>query len=312
MSPFLSSFLPILLLPLEVHSTGASAFVSSPRIAGVSSTTFQTQPSSTTGPLEQQTSPINYNNAAISHTRMCASTGSGFGSSKPPKKKKVRSTPSSPSAKVELFELQELRAQLETLLTENILYQNLAKEKREELTKYVNAVVEKSDSPINFSAKGGDTMGTARFVAGVEGKSWRMVFSTNPASEGDAAGPGDLPFGSTVILRIGEFFGTEGKLDYLLKFSKQVMGLNELTAKSSCSIDIGPVNPGLFSFQYEDIKTNIFGMSNLPVGFFGMLKGRVNYIDTVWFDGERWIERTYLENGDVVYSVYVRDVEDEK
>lgn len=53
-------------------------------------------------------------------------------------------------------------------------------------------------------------------------------------------------------------------------------------------------------------------MSNLPVGFFGLLKGRVNYIDTVWFDGERWIERNYLENGDVVYSVYVRDVEDEK
>ena len=43
-----------------------------------------------------------------------------------------------------------------------------------------------------------------------------------------------------------------------------------------------------------------------------MLKGRVNYIDTVWFDGERWIERNYRENGDVVYSVYVRDTEDEK
>ena len=53
-------------------------------------------------------------------------------------------------------------------------------------------------------------------------------------------------------------------------------------------------------------------MSNLPVAFFGLLKGRVNYIDTVWFDGERWIERNYLESGDVVYNVYVRDVEDEK
>ena len=43
-------------------------------------------------------------------------------------------------------------------------------------------------------------------------------------------------------------------------------------------------------------------MSNLPVGFFGLLKGRVTNIDTVWFDGERWIERNYIENGDVVYN----------
>ena len=76
-------------------------------------------------------------------------------------------------------------------------------------------------------------------------------------------------------------------------------------------VQIGSINPGLLTFKYEDIKTNIFGMSNLPVGFFGLLKGRVNYVDTIWFDGERWIERNYLENGDVVYSVYVRDLEDE-
>ncbi len=75
---------------------------------------------------------------------------------------------------------------------------------------------------------------------------------------------------------------------------------------------IGPVNPGLLTYRYKDIKTHVFGISNLPVGLFGLLKGRVNYIDTVWFDGERWIERNYLENGDVVYSVYVRDMEDEK
>ena len=159
-------------------------------------------------------------------------------------------------------------------------------------------------------------MGTAKFVAGVEGKSWRMVFSTAASSNnnegGNEKGAGDLPYGSTVLLRIGEFTGSEGKLDYVLKFSKRVLGLNELVAKSSCSVDIGPVNPGLFTFQYEDLKTNVFGMDNLPVGFFGLLKGRVNCIDTVWFDGERWIERNYSEDGDVVYSVYVRDVEDEK
>lgn len=166
-------------------------------------------------------------------------------------------------------------------------------------------------------------MGTAQFVAGLENRSWRMVFVTDGggdasganAGEGESAAtsnPSELPYGSTVILRMKEFMGADGTLDYVLKFSKRVLGLNELVAKSTCSVDIGPINPGVLSFQYQDIKTNVFGISDLPVGFFGLLKGRVNYIDTVWFDGERWIERNYLENGDVVYSVYVRDEEDEK
>ena len=77
-------------------------------------------------------------------------------------------------------------------------------------------------------------------------------------------------------------------------------------------LQIGPVNPGLFTFEYEDIKTNVFGIANIPVGFFGLLKGRVSCIDTVWFDGEHWIERNYRQDGDVVYSVYIRDTADEE
>lgn len=174
-----------------------------------------------------------------------SSSGSGFGSSnnKPPptssssKKKKRRQEPNT----TELFELQELRAQLDTILKQNILLQNLSAEKRQELSNYVQAVVEKTESPIDFAGKSGNTMGTAKFVAGVENKSWRMVFSTDNSSEGNEgenAAAGELPYGSTVILRIGEFMGTEGNLDYVLKFSKRVLGLNELVAKSSCSVDV--------------------------------------------------------------------------
>ena len=250
------------------------------------------------------------------HVRLQLAAGSGFGSGSKGKQRPTTSNSSSGlSSDNELFELQELRAQLQTMIKQDILYQNLSVEKREELTGYVRAVVEKSQSPIDF--KGGG-MGTAQFVAGIESRSWRMLFSTDPSNGDDeSSGEGSssrasLPFGSQVLLRIGEFVGCEGKLDYVLKFSKQVMGLNELVAKSTCSIDIGPVNPGLFTFQYTDIKTNVFGMSNVPVGFFGLLKGRLNYIDTVWFDKTHWIERTYLEDGTVVFSVYVRDIEDEK
>jgi len=235
-------------------------------------------------------------------------SGSGFGSSS---KKSAPSNKPSSSSK-ELFELQELRAQLQTILKQKILYQSLSTEKRKELTKYVKAVVEKTDSPVDYSGNI-SSMGTAQFVVGVEGKSWRMVFSTdnNEESVDSAGSAGKLPFGSTVLMRIGNFVGCEGKMDYVLKFSKQILGLNELVAKSTCSVDVGSVNPGLFTFQYDDIKTNVFGVSNVPVGFFGLLKGRMNYIDTAWFDGERWIERNYLENGDVVYSVYLRDLLDE-
>ena len=259
-------------------------------------------------------SPTNISDKDYTTTQLYAGSGFGSKSSSPSSSSSKPASTKSTNKPKELFELQELSAQLETIKKQNILLQNLSKEKSEELSNYVKAVVDKTDSPIDTKT----SFGTAKFVAQVENKSWRMIFSTDSSntdgidkSKGDVA-PGELPYGSTVILRIGEFMGTDGSLDYVLKFSKRVLGLNELVAKSSCSVDIGPVNPGVFTFTYEDIKTNIFGVSNLPVGFFGLLKGRVNYIDTVWFDGERWIERNYLENGDVIYSVYVRETDDEK
>ena len=172
-----------------------------------------------------------------------ATSGSGFGSSKKKKSRRyVEEKGGGPTATTELFELQELRAQLQTMLKEDLQYQTLSTEKREELTKYVTAVVAKSQSPIDFSGKI-DKMGTAKFVAGVESKSWRMIFSTDPngGEEGDNGGA-ELPYGSTVVMRIGEFMGCEGNMDYVLKFSKQIMGLRELVAKSTCSVDVSSRN----------------------------------------------------------------------
>jgi len=189
--------------------------------------------SSLTLPARSATNTCLYYNAS-------PSSGSGFGS------KKKRSSPgtAAASSSTELFELQELRAQIQTILKQDLQYQSLSREKRDELTKYVNAVVEKTQSPIDFSGKK-DKMGTARFVAGVEGKSWRMVFSTDPSSDGEQDSDGkssdggtELPYGSSVVLRVGEFMGCEGTLDYVLKFSKQIMGLRELVAKSTCSVDV--------------------------------------------------------------------------
>jgi hypothetical protein len=258
---------------------------------------------------------------------------------------------SSSSSTTELFEYQELRAQLTTMVRQNISYQTLTYEKSVELSDYVKTVVGQLDSPIDFtggSSSGSGSsngMGTAYFVAGLENKSWRMIFTTSTTTTATSASDDnksssstsnsnsssknddiELPYGSSIVLRIGSFMGTRGTLDYVIKWNNNSsnnnkrknnnpmmgLGLKELVAKSSCSIDIGPINPGLLTYQYQDIKTNIFGLTNIPVGFFGLLKGRISYIDTVWFDGERWIERNYSTNGDVIYSVYVRDVDDEK
>ena len=41
-----------------------------------------------------------------------------------------------------------------------------------------------------------------------------------------------------MLLRVRQFAGTEGKLDYVLKFSERVLGLNELVAKSACRVDV--------------------------------------------------------------------------
>lgn len=137
-----------------------------------------------------------------------------------------------------MFELQELRAQLQTILKQNIPFQSLSNEKREELTKYVFTIIDRTESPINVSGRDGNTMGIAKFVVGIENKSWRMVFTTNGGISNSNNGAASLPAGSTVILRVGEFLGMQGKLDYVLKYGERIMGLNELVAKSTCSVDV--------------------------------------------------------------------------
>ena len=45
--------------------------------------------------------------------------------------------------------------------------------------------------------------------------------------------------------------GCEGNLDYVLKFSKQIMGLRELVAKSTCSVDVS-VFKLIVAFHFTD------------------------------------------------------------
>ena len=165
-----------------------------------------------------------------------SSLAEGFG-------KNIKPSQTKSSSKQELFELQELRAQLQTITDKNMLYQSLSPDKRNELTKYVNAIIDRSDSPVDVTGKV-NALGPMQFVAGIENKSWRMVFSTNNESDGSEKNnnASELPYGSTVVFRIGELNGAKGNLDYVLKFSKQIMGLKELVAKSTCEVDVSHVD----------------------------------------------------------------------
>ena len=189
------------------------------------------------------------------------------------------------------FEYQELRAQLTTMLKQKIRPKMLAAEKREELESYLTKILLNRPSPIPLKSLGDDR---AKVLYG----KWILIFSS------EAATLGDLPRDATVELVLREDF----KCDYKLTFAK-TLGLKSITAKSTYMVDSSPVNPGLVTFVYQDIVTELFGFKNFPVGTFGLLKGRANYVESMWFDGLIWVERGYNPEGIEFFNVYMKGEE---
>lgn len=164
---------------------------------------------------------------------------------------------------------------------------NLRPAKRDELESYVRAVATRRPTPVPLTDVDAELPGTR----------WRLAFSTEGATLGD------LPRDADVYV---DFAPAGDRLDYELKFSKRTVGLNKIVARSSYAVDSGPVNPGLVTFVYEEIVTDVFGFKGLPVGFFGLLKGRANYIESVYFDGAHWIDRGFSPEGEDYFNVYVK------
>ena len=67
------------------------------------------------------------------------------------------------------------------------------------------------------------------------------------------------------------------------------------------------MNPGLVTYEYDSISTDVFGLSNINVGLFGLMKGRSNYINTRFFDDSLWIETGVEPSGMEYYNVYMKD-----
>jgi len=190
-----------------------------------------------------------------------------------------------PSPSME-FALQELCAQLTSMNKSNVF--QLPAAKRIELESYVRTVAKSNDSPVPLTDIGERLIGTT----------WKLVFST------DDTVLSSLPKEARVMIEVID----EERLNYILKFTKRVFALKSLTAKCMYEVDSGPINPGLVTYQYQEITSDIFGMT-IPTGLFGMLKGRITTIESMYFDGTLWIERSYNPDGLDYYNVYLRQID---
>lgn len=192
------------------------------------------------------------------------------------------------------FELQELKAQVTAMLEQEVASSNLKPEKMSELTDYVKTVCQTQESPIPLKE-----IGTEQNIKNNLIGRWRLAFSSENAALSV------MPRESRILVNILN----EKQLEYILEFSKKVQGLSKITAKSNYLIDTSPINPGLVTFVYEEITSKLFG-ATIPVGLFGMLKGRATYIESMYFDGKMWIERgSNPENGELFYNVYLKEGE---
>jgi hypothetical protein len=187
------------------------------------------------------------------------------------------------------FELQELRAQFKTCLKQNIRPKMLSVKTRTEIETYMKKILCNCPPPIPLR-------NIANHGASVLHGNWTLVFASENASLGD------LPRDSTVQILVYPNFNC----DYRIQFEKS-FGIKSLIAKSSYIVDSSPLNAGLVTIIYQDIVSDMFGFKSLPVGLFGMLKGRATLIETIWFDGKLWFERGYDANGVEYYNVYMKE-----
>lgn len=181
------------------------------------------------------------------------------------------------------FEFQEMRAVLNDVVKRRISSRDLDPTQRAELEGYVRQVVQKRQSPTPLSEIGNKLPGTT----------WRLAFSTEQATLGD------LPRDACIMLDF-----VDGKnMDYVLAFSEKTLGLNKIKAKSNWFFD---PSQGLVTFVYDRITSDAFGLQDINIGFFGLLKGRANFVNSSYFDGNYWIEQGFSSDGRDYLNVYVK------
>ena len=207
--------------------------------------------------------------------------------------------PAAAAAAAAEFEFQELRIQLSAMMKQNVSSKRLDPVVRQQLIQYATAVVIATDQKQRAS----NNIPFSSLPDYLPGTKWRLVLS-NEATTLD-----DLPQDATVFLEFANYDNDNNKkLQYKLQFGNQTFGLQSLQANSSWAYN---KESGLLTFTYDDITTDMFGFRNVGVGLFSsLLKGRVNSIQTAYFDNQYWIERGIGVNGKEFVNVYVK-VEEE-
>jgi len=134
---------------------------------------------------------------------------------------------------------------------------------------------------------------------------WKLVVSTQDSAMKD------LPEDASIYLQ----FKDETRMDYILQFPPKNFGVKRIVAESTYKVEATNFknNPGLVTYTYQDVKTDIFGLTNLDANPFGVLQGGVNDIESAYMDGHYWIEMGkqvgFDDTGEPYYNVYVRDFE---
>jgi len=179
------------------------------------------------------------------------------------------------------FTLKSLKKQLDTLS----YYQLSQSKKRNDIEEYIYTIVQNKLSPIPL-----ENLCSNDNMMLVVGK-WKLIFST------DERIITSLPKEARIVLDIKD----NTNLDYILEFTTRIFALKKLIAQSSYSIN----DEGIMQYEYNDIVADVFGI-NVPTGLFGMLKGRSNYIQSIYFDGNIWIDGGNF-NGKDYFNAYIRD-----
>jgi hypothetical protein len=191
------------------------------------------------------------------------------------------------------FEYQEMKVLLDAMKQQGVSsIRGLDAEKGRELQQYVQQVA--------GYRRSSSLMLTPHAVNGTV---WRLAFTTERA----------LPRDATLYLVFPDD-EHNSLLRYSLQFGKKTLGLHKLEAVSRWT-----VSNNVLTFVYDTITMDAFGFSNIELCFFGLLKGRSNYIETAFFDGDVWIEQQPQQSSsgrldgsdsdaaDSIWNVYVRE-----
>lgn len=200
------------------------------------------------------------------------------------------------SNEVAAFELSELKLNLRSMAAQTLTTANqIEQAKRTEIEGYIRKIVNRRDSTVQLW----------ELDQHLEGTKWLLNFSTQGITNQS------LPAGAIVILKFLQQKEQRQRLEYCLEFTK-TFGLSKLTAQSNYQVDTSPLHPGWVTYTYQDIQTDLFGFRGITVPLVsGILKGRTTVIQTVYFDGQIWIERGTDETVGEYFQVYTRYEKDD-